>query len=270
MPRIWRTSRRTGKRSLIHVPTYILNDRGMYVEGCLPRKDPPGTHACLKVMGTDGIPGPVPDGTPDVIVRSFIKAIINQAQQGSCCGSAYCAAGMVSRAMQGLPHILFAQSSIYGPGNGGRDQGMSIDTGFKVLFDQGALPADYIDQYDWKGYWNKTWPSDYKKVAANYRAIEGFDCRTYDDIVSCNKRGIPVVYGCKGHAVVRVWDGIDINSWGTGWGDRGIGQWATRREVEQSIDGYGAVGVRVMRDTTSDGPSPRLLQKRGVHAVRLY
>jgi hypothetical protein len=230
---------------------------GGFKEGCLPRVTKPGDLPMLHVMGTDGTPGPIVGNEPDVIDPRFVKSIIDQGQQGSCCGCMWIGLLMLVRAMMGLPHILLSQASVYGPGNGGRDGGMAIDTGFRMVQETGACPAAIIDPFDWRGFWTNSWPSDWLKIAANYMGLEGFDCLSYDHFRRCYKRGIPVGYGCKGHAVIRFRDELDINSWGKDWGDKGLGQWATEREIEQAISMYGAVGFRVINDPIGEHDLPR-------------
>jgi len=57
--------------------------------------------------------------------------------------------------------------------------------------------------------------------------------------------------------VIRFRDELDINSWGKDWGDKGLGQWATEREIEQAISMYGAVGFRVINDPIGEHDLPR-------------
>ncbi len=236
-----------------------------YIQGCLPRVTQPGENPRLKVMGTDGTPGPVDPKAPDVIDRAYVKSIINQGQQGSCCGCAGVGAVMLIRAMQGLPHVLLSQASLYGRGNGGRDQGMAIDTCLALLMEEdssgnpvgGCCPADLIDPMDWQGFRRGTWPTDWRVTAVRFRIVEAYDCQTMDHIRACYKRGFPVVYGAEGHAVIRIGDDDDVNSWGKNWGSNGIGQWVSERTLERSIPMYGAWGLRVAIDPLSDSDLPR-------------
>jgi hypothetical protein len=199
----------------------------------------------MPVMGTDGTPGPVDPNAPDVIDRAFVKTIINQGNQRSCCGCAGVGGVMLARAMQGLEHILLSQGSLYGRGNGGRDRGMAIDTCLSLLMADGACPADFIDPMDWRGFWTGSWPDNWRDVAAGFRVLEAYDCQTMDHVRACYKRGFPVIYGANGHAVVRIGDNLDVNSWGTDWGDGGFGQWVSESTLARSIQSYGAWGLRV-------------------------
>jgi hypothetical protein len=222
-----------------------------YARGCLPRVTIPGEHPRLKVMGTDGTPEPVDPREPDVIDPDlYVKAIINQGNQGSCCGCAGVDGMMASRAMQGLPHILLSQASLYGRGNGGRDQGMAIDTCLQLLMEDGggACPADLIDPMDWRGFWAGTWPENWRTVAAGFRVLEAYDCQTVEHVRACYKRGFPVIYGAEGHAVVRIGDDLDINSWGKSWGYNGLGRWVSESTIARQIGMYGAWGLRVAID----------------------
>jgi len=159
------------------------------------------------------------------------------------------------REILGLDRIVLAQSSLYGPGNGGRDQGMPIDTCLQILKTQGALSVDVIDQYDWQGYWRKTWPDEWQVKAKRVRVLEWRDCPTLQHALSAVCDGYPVLYGSKGHAVVRIANDKDKNSWRADWGEfgDGIGLWATRKEMERDIPDYGAWAACSVTDPSGDG-----------------
>ena len=132
---------------------------------------------------------------------------------------------------------------------------MAIDTCLKILLEIGTCPANVIDQYDWWGYRKGTWPSNWREEAKPYRALEAYDCPDLETMKAANELGYPVGYGAKGHAVVRF--GLDINSWGRGWGDDGIGIWATDAELRREIPRYGAWVLRVPTDPDDDGDLPQ-------------
>ena len=76
---------------------------------------------------------------------------------------------------------------------------------------------------------------------------------TWQHFSSAWRSGFGILYGCKGHAVVRIGLDIDLNSWGSDWGDKGVGQWATDREIQRELSWYGAWALRLVTDPTGDG-----------------
>jgi len=226
--------------------------------GCLPREvSAPGD-------GMFPIYGEVPQ-TPPLLSWDEIEAAgtdlsehfrwhtINQNPQNSCCAAMGCHITMgIREILGGHKRVVLSQASLYGPGNGGRDAGMPIDSCLKMLQTQGACTVSVIDQYDWKGFWRDKWPDGWEQEAAFFKALEAFDCPTLQHMQSAVASGWPVGYGCKGHAVVRIARHKDKNSWGPDWGEHGdgIGQWATDREIERDITRYGAWALRVVTDST--------------------
>ena len=156
--------------------------------GCLPRVTKVGQcdhegRLLFPEYGTEDTPPLLSNrelnSLPDAIDVRLAWHRINQAQQSSCCGCMGVAAIMLLREIMGLDRVVLSQASLYGPGNGGRDQGMAIDTGLEIAMSLGACPVDVIDQYDWRGYYNRTWPPNYKLTAARYRILKAWDCLTY-------------------------------------------------------------------------------------------
>jgi len=230
---------------------------------CLPREISKPGDGLFRVFGeTDGTP---PLMTWDQINASkvdlsgfFAWHTIDQGRQGSCSGSAGAHEVMGLREMAGLDRIVISQASLYGPGNGGTDSGMAIDVCLRVLTRQGAMPASIIDPMDWRGYWRKSWPDGWRKEARSYMALEAWDCPDLQHALSAVNQGWPVQYGAKGHAVIRVANDKDKNSWGADWGKygNGIGVWTTRKEMEVGIRQYGAWALRVVTDPIGDGDVP--------------
>ncbi len=241
------------------MPDTIRDNQGIErVLGCLPRVSKVG-DGTFRVFG-DGTPPPLPESEwkkyRHINLKSMHWHTIDQARQGSCLACATVGVGMLERELAGLTQVILSQASIYALGNDGRDQGMAVDRGLEILRDIGACPTSVIDQYDWQGYRRNTWPDDWDEQASRYRGIEYWDCQSYEDVVSANCHGFGVVYGCKGHAVIRIGWETDLNSWGPGWGNNGLGRWATRREFEQGIPRYGAWAFRGGTDPTGDGDLP--------------
>lgn len=231
-----------------------------WMAGCLPRTTKVG-DGTFKVYGTDGTPPILSreqrENLPDVINPSLVWHIIYQAQQNSCCGCMGVGLIMLLREILGLVRVILSQASLYGQGNGGRDQGMNIDTCLRLAMEVGACPVSLIDQYNWKGFHNRTWPAEWETVAKRYRILEAWDCTSIEHVISANKLGYPVGYGAKGHAVIRIGRNLDINSWGDDWGDHGLGQWVDERTLEREIQSYGAWALRLTSDPLDDGDLPQ-------------
>jgi len=243
---------------------------------CLPRTCTAVGDGAFKVFGSDGTPPIIPESDWPQYAKTLeghVWHVIDQGGQNSCCGAAGAGAVILGRELAGANRVVISQASLYGVGNGGRDNGMAIDVCLNVLTETGANPVGVIDQYDWQGYWRRAgrrirretragaWPDGWQESAKRYRCLEAWDCPDYKAAVSAVLSGFPVVYGTHGHAVVMIgWiperGHIDLNSWGADWGNNGCGQWASRREVERQLPGYGAWALRVMTDPTDDGDVP--------------
>jgi hypothetical protein len=239
-----------------------------YFGGCLKRETRFG-EGLFAAYGTDGTPPlfsrrqleamiPV-NGS---LVLRFQDHTINQRSQNSCCGCAGVGALMICENMEGDGGEILSQATPYAfegvDANGRlvprrRDDGMMIEQCLRVLQMAGACNIQTIGQYDWVGYQRKNgWPEDWADLAALHRVAEAWDCADEQAVMSAVACGYPVVYGSNGHAVVAV--GFDkkgviiLNSWGSGWGDDGIGRWPTRE-----IPSYGAWALRCT--TADDAPS---------------
>ena len=238
-------------QNLIHV-----ENGHEYYKGCLPRLSKPGDGTFPVLDDSWLIPR---SKWPDYYqqnLKGLIWHVIDQSNQGSCCGCATVGAAMLAREFAGLDRLVLSQASVYGLGNGGRDQGMAIDTGLQILLETGACPVDVIDQYDWQGYRNGTWPSNRIEVGARFRAVEVKDAPTLDHAVSGMWRGWIPVYGSDGHAVILVeYDGKKqpnvLGSWGKDYGDGGIHRWSIAQ-----LESYGCWLLRVMVDPPDDGDLP--------------
>jgi len=235
--------------------------------GCLPRTTNVGDGS-FKVFGEPGTPGLIdPKLWPalsKVPLDPFAWHTIDQSDQSSCCGCATGGGVMISREIAGLDRVVISQASIYGQRKDNRqDAGMSIDEGLKIIQDVGCTGVDTIDQYDWQGFRRKTWPDGWRNEAAKYRALEAWDCPTYEHAVSAILRGFPVVFGVfweggGGHAITMIgWDGSPriLNSWGESWGTNGIG-FLTESQCKRGIEYFGAWALRVATDPTGDGDIP--------------
>ena len=213
------------------------------------------------VYGVDELPigaGPPvdPEAGEKIDLRPFAWHRIDQANQGSCCGAMGCGILMLLREFDGLIRDILSQACLYGQGNGGSDQGMAIDTCWRIIREVGTCPTSVIPQYDWQGFKRGTWPANWKTVAKKFRGLRFLDIPDIDAMDDANERGFPVGYGAKGHAVIQIPDGnegIDIGSWGWDYGDNGLHHWTTRAERSAGIRTYGAWVAYLVTDPTNDG-----------------
>ena len=243
------------------------HDGSTHPLGCLPRETTCGDGE-FPVLGVD-------EGTPDLLPRSTwdryastalesrVWHVFDQAPQNSCAACATAAGLMLLREKAGLTNVVLSEAPIYSIGNHGRDQGMAVDAGLKILRSTGTVPEEVIDGKDWKG---RNWPDEWKDIARDYRAVEAWDCPTYKHAVSAVLRGFPVVIGVDwddrrgaGHAILFIgWkDGRAriANSWGENWGEKGFG-WLKESTCERGIPKYGAFALRVASDPKDDGDLP--------------
>jgi hypothetical protein len=235
--------------------------------GCLPRESTVGDGTFPVFESKWLVP---PNRWPQydrITLRPHVHHVIDQSSQGSCNPCASGGAAMIVRAVMGLDRVVFAQAGLYafeGITSDGRlisrrsDSGMSLQTSLQLMQEVGCSPTvwegrPWIGQYDYKGYSRGQWPKNWREIASRFKMAEWYDLPDWDHFQSARCLGLPIVYGCKGHAVVRIEPGIDLNSWGTDWGDRGIGQWATDREIQKDLPRYGAWANLAMYDPPADG-----------------
>lgn len=181
-----------------------------------------------------------------ISLRPFVKTILDQDGVGSCATEASGQSVMVARALAGLPHVDLNPWFIYQKTSGGWDRGSSIDENLEFILKNGIAPESVWPRD--KGWQTKPSDAAYEAALA-FRDIEVFDIASIDEMVSALLTGCAVVYGSKGHAVVKIEHldddkGLDVNSWGTDWKDGGFGVWASYRAVNFS---YGAFAVRAVR-----------------------
>ncbi|MBX7085418.1 MAG: hypothetical protein K1X70_03225 [Leptospirales bacterium] len=190
---------------------------------------------------------------------------------------------------------IFSPAYVYNQINGGRDQGSVMENAFDLLVRQGAAPWSVMPYTD-KDY--TTQPTAAQRSAASnyklasYRRIPPGDIETIKAELAA---GRPVVFGMGiddnfyqlknsvydqkggktygGHAMALV--GYDdgkssprghrgafkiINSWGTGWGDKGYGwisyrQWTS--EQPWALVGYPVdTPTQTQTTTTTTNPTP--------------
>ena len=213
--------------------------------GCLPRASRPGEVCPLAAERIKIIPRQEwADYAADISLRPHVHSMLDQDGVGSCAFESTCGATMIVRSILGLPHVVLNPWFGYHTTSGGRDQGSSIDDNLAFMRQYGCASEEAWPRS--KGW--RTKPSEEAWADALYYQIEEFyDVTSIDEMVSCLLHGFPVIYGSNGHAVCKVQHiddskGLDLNSWGSDWGDGGFGVWASYRAINW---GYGAFAIRV-------------------------
>ena len=226
-----------------------------HYRGCLPRTTKVG-DGTFRVVPDDYLIDRKDWEKYPQTLHQHVWHIINQGRQNSCCACMGVGGLMLCREKQGLDKVILSQAVPYHFGNGGHDGGMAIDTCLQMLLKYGTVPISVVDQYDWQ---RRNWPNNWEEIAENYKIFEAMDCPTYEHAVSMVLRGHPVMYGAKGHAVVRIGCSLftpipDLNSWDRSWGIDGLGTWATEDELKRGIERqYGAWALRYATDPPNDG-----------------
>lgn len=215
------------------------------VPGCLPRKSRPGEWCPMASERIKVIPrNQWADYAKEISLRPHVKVVLNQGQVGSCATEATAGAQMIDRVFRGLDFVLLNPWFIYHTTSGGRDRGSSIDENLAFVRERGCAPESVWPRS--KG-WQTRPSAEAVEAAKAFKIEEFYDISSIDEMVSAILLGYPVVYGSNGHAVIKIQHidetkGLDLNSWGTGWGDGGFGVWASYRAVNWA---YGAWAVRV-------------------------
>lgn len=227
--------------------------------GCRPRKSGVGEWCPL---AKDHIPIIPRDEWSEwvgrVSLRQKVWHVLDQGNVGSCATESTTQAVMITRELAGLPRVALNPWSIYQATSGGRDRGSSIDENLRHAREHGiASMAIWPRAKGWRKKLSEAAVEDAKK----YRIEEFYDIRNTDEFVSAILRGFPVVWGARGHALCKVAHlsdakGLDVNSWGTDWGDKGFGSWANYAKIQWN---YGAFAVRTTTMAgLADLPIPRL------------
>lgn len=231
-----------------------LPDHFGFKVGCLPRASRPGEWF---PMAAEKIPIVPRDQWAElaskVSLRPFVKTVLDQDGVGSCATEGTAQAIMIARAVAGLPHVPLQPWFIYHTTSGGSDRGSSIDENLQFIQANGCAPESVWPRS--KG-WRAAPSAEAVEAAKQFKAVEVYDIASIDEMVSALLTGYAVVYGSNGHCVVKVQHldetkGLDINSWGTGWGDGGFGVWASYRAVNWQ---YGAWALRVVTESGGEQP----------------
>jgi len=211
---------------------------------CLPRESKPGQICPMfrsKIQVIDRRDWA--DLAGKVSLQPHVKQVLDQGQVGSCAAESSVQALMIARAVAGQPDIQLNPYFVYHHTSGGRDRGSSIDSNLRFLRDKGCAPLSIWPRS--KG-WQQGPDEQVYRQAKKFKILEFYDIETVDEMVSALLLGFPVVYGARGHAVCKVahidnLKGLDVNSWGTKWGEDGFGVWSPYSGIGWN---YGAFAVR--------------------------
>jgi hypothetical protein len=150
---------------------------------------------------------------------------------------------MVAEVFSGQEFVELNPWFVYHTTSGGRDAGSSIDENLRFVRQYGIAPMSVWGRD--KGWRQR--PSDEAYDAAlEHRIDEFYDITTVKEFVTALLLRMPVVWGANGHSVLKVEhlndrEGLDLNSWGSDWGDGGFGVWAPYRSITWQ---YGAFAIR--------------------------
>jgi hypothetical protein len=183
-----------------------------------------------------------------------VKHIYDQNGYNSCCANMVAQSSLIIASIRGNPSVILSPASIYKKINGGRDAGAAIEDGLDCIANWGALPVNLYDVNDWR----KPYPASADQVAAEFKDTEWMDVPDVNVAGTILSAGFPVCvgvyWGRGGHAICLTEvepasggeftdngtiDFLFANSWGTSYGDNGIGK-LPESQVAEGIKAFGA------------------------------
>lgn len=205
----------------------------------------------------------------------------NQGSLGACNGFSTAYGVARARVRRGLPRVMLSGFGLYSAINGGRDNGSSLERGFKWIQENGVPPitADEKATYLWSQV-----PAEAKAKMGEYKAIECFGISTELELACALARGYDCIVavhannrwsqldsdgvcgesnGLGNHSVLC--DDVTLsssggflfdmaNSWSTRFGHRGRGFLAWRRHFLESIKHHYFFAIRSTVDSSGDNP----------------
>jgi hypothetical protein len=223
---------------------YILIDGVERPLGCLPRQHKVGS--LFPTLDTV-IPLVPEDQWQDTEFDEFLWYTYDQNGYGSCNANAACGALLGTRRYAGERDVVLSPGDLYRRINGGRDQGSIIGDAIAELVANGVCDVNTFPEQQWKA----SPPAGWQQNAAQFKAVEFFDCPTFEHIATAmtnrlfvdhgidvgnnyvpDENGVIPPYrgGGGGHAQVGcglkkingIWHIKTKNSWGR-WGLKGTG-----------------------------------------------
>lgn len=178
-----------------------------------------------------------------------IEAQVNN----NCTNSALANAAHAAFRIAGIDAPRFSWASNYARHNGGRDQGAFCrQLAWDFKDGPGLLPASMWPDNRIYGQWTE----EHRRAASEWMALEIYQCMSFADVMSALSLGFTLYHGfvlgqggvsnprdgrvpeydgqfANGHAMASRgitrrfgdWRTITVNSWGTQWGDKGVGYW---------------------------------------------
>lgn len=176
-----------------------------------------------------------------------------EAQKNNNCTNASLAhmAGTLFK-LHGLNPPRFSWSALYARNNGGRDAGAFCRDLAADMLNVGMVPSELWPDGQIFGQWSAL----QTEAASRWKALEVYQCMNFADVASALSRGFLVYHGfvlgnggvsnpangrmpefdgsyANGHAMwsrgltkrFGDWRTITPNTWGTQWGDDGVGYW---------------------------------------------
>jgi len=242
------------------------------VLGCLQREAPVGS---VVPMFSSAVPMIPRDKWKPVDWSYLIKVVLDQNGLGACVGFSAAATMMGLRAAAGLEHVLLSGGHLYGQINGGSDRGAYLSDSIVALKNTGICPASVVPELSWQ---QRTWPSNWKDIARENRALEAFDSNTFDALAVAAQRGFLSSFGVMiddgfdtdnegyiaprrrakgGHAITCVgvhygrnkWWLKILNSWTPKWGVGGYGYLPEAYLQGDFIDGWSLRAITFPGDT---------------------
>lgn len=156
----------------------------------------------------------------------------DQASTNYCWINAPTYSNEVKRLQQNQPMVLLSPASVGGPMTNFRNVGGWGGPGLEYGVENGWVP---VDKWPANAISREYWTPENKKLALDYRVIEWTECqpRNIDQLITLLLLNfpVPVGYNWWSHEVTAVdacWIGGAIairivNSWGMGWGEKGMG-----------------------------------------------
>lgn len=211
--------------------------------GCLPRASRVGQWCPLMSERVPVIPpAQWPDLIGEIELRSFVNAVKNQGNVGSCATESTTQGVEIVEVLSGQLWVELNPWFIYHTTSGGRDQGSSIDTNLAFVRQNGVAPESIWPRS--KG-WQARPSADAVEAAKLHRIDEWYDCTTVAEIGTALLLGFPVIFGWNGHSCIfthllNTTTAQYCNSWSPQWGDKGFGELRLSSVNFQ----YGAFAIR--------------------------